>query len=845
MNEDDISIEREKKIGENEIEMVKIEKKPIYESNFFEDNVHEVLLTTQKLCFAVKKILAKTDHEERFVDKINTKWHIIKTETQILDVNKTISKCIKSNIAFKRVCLKCLLDYEKGELVEIESDEMLKMIGTFYEGGLEHLVKDHSDLQDSLRLVHVEGVVGNLSKTALTVPYSKIKRKRPTKKKLFKDKLIKLIFNSFPPLSWVPEYLKNWKYNLKGDIVSGIIVGIMAIPQGMAYALVAGLPPVYGLYTAIFPVIIYAFTGTCRQLGVGPAAVISLLTHDALVGHGVLGTDSIVPVACAISFFAGIVQLGLGVLRLGFLASFLSHNFLSAFTTAAASYIICTYSGFAIGIKIPDSTKFFTQFVNLLRVLPQTNTISIGLAFSCGIFLYIHHLARKKYKWLNYIPVALIVIIFSTLISYKQHLADKHGILIVGTIPSGLPKGKIPEVGMVKEIIVSSVVIGFISFIETVAIGERFAQKYGYKLNANQELVSIGLANVVGSFVGCYPSTGSFSKSAIQETTGGRSLLASLIGMSIVLITIFTLTDQLYYLPKPALAAIIIVAVITMLDFAEVPKLWRKSKIESIVWLFSYIMTLVLGLQYGVFLSVGFSLVVVLFQVAFPDTYILGRLPGLKTYRPVQRFPYALVHPLIAVIRIDSLISFLNVTFVKKFVRDIINKSKPQVKVIVMDWSTVTSIDTTGVEALKGLIEEAKKNEILFVHAHVKGIVSDDLKVCGFFDRVNKENFFWQLHDAVLYASKYVMDIQEKRQKGNSLIPFDENLEEKQKTGESSDSDEKKHHQFDDESIEKFSEIKLNLTGHDDEEKNHYYSPLLYANDEEEETHFYNKCSIF
>eukprot|EP00771_Trimastix_marina_P000767 gnl/Trimastix_PCT/1798.p1 GENE.gnl/Trimastix_PCT/1798~~gnl/Trimastix_PCT/1798.p1 ORF type:complete len:826 (+),score=189.20 gnl/Trimastix_PCT/1798:69-2480(+) len=574
----------------------------------------------------------------------------------------------------------------------------------------------------------------------------------------------------FPPLGWVPEYFRRGGLprRIVGDLLAGLTVGVLLVPQGMAYAMLAGLDPVYGLYSAFFPLLIYALFGTSRQLSVAPVAMVSMLMATALKDQGIAaGTSAYVQGAIVMAFANGIVQLILGIFQLGFVVNFMSHPVMSGFTSGAAIMIGLSQLKHILGVDIPRSEAFYEILVHAFQKATEWHgpTIGIGLAAIAIILVC-------KY-WHRLIPGPILVVILGIALSYGLDLQHTLGIKIIGEIPSGLPAPAAPPLTwtLFSKFLVNAIAMSLVGFMESIAVAKNMAAKFSYDVDASQELVAIGLTNVVSSFFHCFPVTGGFSRTAVNAAAGAASQFASLVSALIVLLSLYLLTNVFYYLPKCILGAIIISAILGLLEFSEMMRCWREKKRDFLAWVVAFVLTMVIGIELGILIAIAVSLVLVLLRSAYPHTVPLGRIPHTTIFRNLHRFPHAEVSPHVLVFRMDASLYFANTAFLRSKV-DQLRKERvlwlqaqqdqpwtgepstvPPLHAVVMDASGLNDVDSAGAHALLSLARDLAKEEVLFLMASVKGPVRDTLRVCRCLPQLGPENvLFATTHQAVLYA---------------------------------------------------------------------------------------------
>ena len=533
---------------------------------------------------------------------------------------------------------------------------------------------------------------------------------------------------------------------LTGDLSAGLTVGVMLIPQGMAYALIAGLPPIYGLYASLVPLVIYALFGTSRQLAVGPVAMVSLLVAAAVGPIAGGDTQLYIGLALLLSLMVGLLQFGLGLARFGFLVNFLSHPVLAGFTSAAALIIGLSQLKHLLGISIERSHYIheilWTAVQKAGAVDPMTLVLGGGsIALLVGLRW-----------WKKSFPGALAAVVVTTLATWGFGLHEM-GVAIVGSVPSGLPAPTVPpmDAGAVGDLVPSALAIGLVGFMESIAVAKVYAARHRYEVDANKELVGLGLANVAGAFFSAYPTTGGFSRTAVNDQSGARTNLAAIFSAGIIALTLLFLTPLFYFLPKAVLAAIVMVAVFGLIEWEEVVHLWHVDRTDLALMGVTFVATLGLGIEQGILTGVIVSLIAVIYQTSQPHTAIMGRLPDTSTYRNLRRNPEALTKSHVVVVRMDANLYFANASAFKDLVLEADVKS-PALQTIVVDMYPVNRIDSTGVEALEEVIETCRRHGVTVLLAGVKGPVRDVLDDAGVSEDLGDDSFFLEVHAAVQRA---------------------------------------------------------------------------------------------
>ncbi|MEM6265352.1 MAG: solute carrier family 26 protein [Bacteroidota bacterium] len=544
----------------------------------------------------------------------------------------------------------------------------------------------------------------------------------------------------FPFLEWIPNYDRA---NLGGDLSAGLTVGVMLIPQGMAYAMLAGLPPIYGLYAATIPLIIYALFGTSPQLAVGPVAMDSLLVAAGVGALAPLGSDKFIALAIGLALMVGIIQLSMGVLKLGFLVNFLSHPVIAGFTSAAALIIGFSQMKYLLGLEIPRG-KVHETLISILENIGNINpeTFMIGLV-AIGILLVIKKMKRR-------IPGPLIVVMFGILVVYllDLHEADVN---IVGEVPGGLPTPVIPDLSMgdIQDLIPTAFTIAFVAIMEAIAVGKAMQAKHKtYKIVPNQELIALGLSNIFGSFFKAFPTTGGFSRTAVNDMAGAKSGLASIISAATIILTLMFLTSLFFYLPKAVLAAIIIVPVFGLINIKEARHLWKTDRKDFALFMITAIGTLTLGIQQGILIGVVLSIIMVVYHVSYPHVAELGKVPGSTEYRNLSRFEDLEEFEDVLIMRFDAQLFFANLTYFQEKLEKML-EDKSNVRHLILDFKAINNIDSSALHMMHDLIEDYRKAGIELYMADVKGPIRDTLKRSGVLDMLGEDHMFMTIDLAV------------------------------------------------------------------------------------------------
>jgi len=550
-----------------------------------------------------------------------------------------------------------------------------------------------------------------------------------------------------PLLEWLPKYKKEY---LSNDLSAGLTVGIMLIPQGMAYAMIAGLPPVFGLYAALIPQVIYGILGTSRQLSVGPVAMDSLLVASGLGALSLSGIDEYISMAIFLALFMGAIQFILGVVRMGFLVNFLSKPVISGFTSAAALIIGLSQLKHLLGTQIERSNQIHILLLNALKTIDQTNLVALGLGIAAIVVIK----ALKRLH--NRIPGALIVTVSGIVITYVFRL-DQLGLSIVQEVPSGLPSFGVPTVAQdrIGELFPIAMTLALIAFMEAISVAKAIEEKH--KLNEvkpNQELIALGLSNVVGALFQSYPTTGGFSRTAVNDQAGANSTLASFISAAIVGLTLLFLTPLFYYLPNTVLAAIIMVAVFGLIDFHYPRTLWKNRKDEFALLIFTFIITLTVGIKEGILFGVLLSLLLLVYRSSSPHFAVLARVNNSPYYRNVRRFSSEVtIDPAILLFRFDGQLYFGNKDYFKSSLLEAMEERGASLKHLVLNVEPMNYIDSSAAFMLRQLFEDLKSKGISISIAGPIGPIRDILKRSGIVSLLGEEAFFENTHSAYQVAS--------------------------------------------------------------------------------------------
>lgn len=556
-----------------------------------------------------------------------------------------------------------------------------------------------------------------------------------------------------PILEWARGYNGGL---LASDALAGVIVTIMLIPQSLAYALLAGLPAEMGLYASILPLVAYALLGSSRTLSVGPVAVASLMTAAAVGKVAASGTIGYATAAIAMAMLSGAMLLLMGCLRFGFLANFLSHPVVSGFITASG--IIIGFSQLRHILGVDGHGETLPQLLQSLAAnLPNFNIVTLATGALAMLFLF---WARKGLSPLLLRlgltePAAgflaktgpVLVIIATTLASYTGDFASR-GVALVGAVPSGLPAFALPsfEAGLWSELAVSALLISIIGFVESVSVGKTLAAKRRQRVDPNQELLALGAANVASAVSGGFPVTGGFSRSVVNFDAGAQTQAASVIAAAGIALAALLLTPVLFFLPKATLAATIIVAVTSLIDFGVIKRAWHYSRSDFIAIVTTIGLTLLLGVELGVLAGIVASIGLHLYKTTRPHIAVVGAVAGTEHFRNVERHN-VITHRNIISLRVDESLYFANAGYLEDYIYGLVADIEG-LEHVILQCTAVNEIDLSALEALEAINHRLREQGLSLNLSEVKGPVMDALKKSHFLEELNGRVFLTH-HQAV------------------------------------------------------------------------------------------------
>ncbi|XP_076630326.1 prestin isoform X1 [Colletes latitarsis] len=612
--------------------------------------------------------------------------------------------------------------------------------------------------------------------------------------------------SAIPSINWLKDY--NWKESIMSDIISGLTVAVMHIPQGMAYALLGNVPPVVGIYMAFFPVLIYFFFGTSKHVSMGTFAVVCLMTGKTVMTYSIphheftnLNTTDIVfnhtgehlysytpmQVATAVTLMVGIYQIIMYVFQLGIISTLLSEPLVNSFTTGAAVYVLISQIKDLLGLKLPKQKGYFKLIFTLIDVVNEIQNTNLAAVLVSSITI-ISLVCNNEFlkPWASKrcsipIPIELIAVVSGTLLSKYFCLSDRYNIQDVGDIPTGLPTPVMPTFDLLHLVAIDSIAITMVSYTITISMALIFAQKLNYKINSNQELLAMGMSNIFGSFFSCMPVSASLSRSLIQQTVGGRTQIASIVSCLILLTILLWIGPFFEPLPRCVLASIIVVALKGMFQQAkQLIKFWKLNKYDALIWIVTFLIVVIVNIDIGLLLGIMISLAIILLQSIRPYTCLLGHIPNTDLYLDLSRYKAAVETPGLKIFHYCGTLNFANTNHFKAELHKLVgvnpkkiierklklrengiymdtgdSENKQELQCVIMDMSALSYIDSSGVIALHSTITEFNQIDVPFYLVNCTSPIFEMIKKCDLYLH-GKLTFkiFATIQDAKMYLEK-------------------------------------------------------------------------------------------
>ncbi|MEM9663475.1 MAG: sulfate permease [Bacteroidota bacterium] len=538
--------------------------------------------------------------------------------------------------------------------------------------------------------------------------------------------------------TWLPSVRVD---TLRRDVVAGLTVGVLLIPQSMAYALLAGLPPLYGLYASLVPLLVYPFFGTSRHLSVGITAIDSLVVAAGVSALAAVSNDGYVGAVLVLTAQVGLFQVALGLLRLGAVVNLLSRPVIAGFTAAAALTIAASQLPALLGLEADGPSPIW----EVARRALDGGVHGLSLALSVGGVLLLLGLKR----WAPRIPSPLLLTVGAGALVAGLSW-DTQGLAVVGAIDAGWPPLGVPVVSweLVQSLLPTAATLALLQFMSVTTLGKVFGARHGYSIHPNREIFAIGLTNLAGSLCSSAPVSGSFSRTALSDEAGGQTPLVNVVAAGLVGLTLLVLTPYVRFIPLPVLASLIVVSVFGLIDVHELRTLFRINRIEGALALGTLVATLVVGIQGGLLLGIGASVVLLLYQSGYPNAVELGHLPGTRSFRDLTRYAEAHRVPGILILRIDASFAFTNAEFLKDYLLQR-SADKEHVQAVVLDASSINTLDSTAAAALLFVAEVLRERGVDLYFGGVKTLVLDTMYKSGLIEAVGPSHFLLSPHRAV------------------------------------------------------------------------------------------------
>jgi SulP family sulfate permease len=551
------------------------------------------------------------------------------------------------------------------------------------------------------------------------------------------------IKNQLNILDWLPNYTKQ---DFAGDLKSGATVGVIEIPQAMAYAVIAGLSPIYGLYGSLIPLLIYPLFGTSRHLALGIVATDMIIIASGASMVAAPGTDKYVTAVLLLTMLVGLVHIAMSLFRMGFLVNLLSKPVIYGFMVAAPIIIGFSQMGNLMGIDLERTQYVGVLAMQIIDQIEMINPVALSIGVSGLILLFVLQKINPLF------PRALLLIAGGGVAVWFFNL-ESYNVDVIGAVPAGLPSFELHEFTRedIRLLLPTVTTLVLIQLMAIMSLGKTFGNKYKYPIDPNKEFFALGMANFVGSFFQSPPISGSFSRTAVSDQAGTRTPLSNVVTAIIIGMTLLFLTPLFYFVPMPALAAVIIAATISLLDLSELRYLFKTKRSEAYIAIFTFLCTLIIGIQEGILLGIGASLFSVLYRTSRPNVAVLGHIEGSRTFRDVERNKKAQPIDELLILRFDSSLEFSNADYIKDFIIDRSSQQNKQIRAVVIDAKSINDIDTTAIEILMSVRETLEEWDIELHFAGLKSPVQNLLTRSGLARKLGGTHFHESTHDAITY----------------------------------------------------------------------------------------------
>jgi high affinity sulfate transporter 1 len=545
----------------------------------------------------------------------------------------------------------------------------------------------------------------------------------------------------FPIVEWLPKYQGSW---LRFDVIAALTVWALVVPEAMAYAGIAGMPPEYGLYAAPLALIGYAIFGTSKHLNVGPSSTVAALSFGVVIGLASSGSDEFISLTIMLAILTGILLIIGGLLRMGVLADFFSKPVLDGFIVGLAITIVVGQLDKLLGYEV-ETADFVPEILALLSEFGMTHwpTLVVGLVSLALLFLMERYVPK--------VPAAITVLFLAIIVSALVGFEDM-GIHIVGEIPAGLPPIGLPggiELEQVLALLPGAAAIALVAFAESVATARSYASKFNYKVNADQELIALGASNTGAGISSGFVVDGSLSKTSAAVEAGAKSQMVSIIAAVIILITIVALTPLFYALPEATLGAIVIHAVWHLINFKKLARYRKVTSLDFWTAVIAMLGVLVLGILEGLMLAVFIGLLALIIGTKMRSTSILGRVPGEKIFRGLENYPEGQTYPGLLILRFDGSLFFANAPDFADEVRAGIEITEPKPNVVLIDGESINGIDATAINTIVELNDELERKDISLRFARVRANVMEIIQRAGLDEIIGREDIYTSVHEGV------------------------------------------------------------------------------------------------
>jgi SulP family sulfate permease len=558
----------------------------------------------------------------------------------------------------------------------------------------------------------------------------------------------------------IPDWLQHYKkQSLSGDLTAGIIVAVVLVPQAMAYGLLAGLPPEVALYSSVLPLVLYAAFGSSKTLAVGPVGLMSLMTGATLIELEITNINDMVSAAHTLALLIGVILLLMRVAKFGSIINFLSHPVISGFVSASAIIIALSQLKHILGLDIPRGLPAYESAYLIVSQISKSNIATTSLGIGSLLLLWwfkIPLIGQLKKKGASETitqfasksgPLAAVTI--CTVAVYYFNLQVEHQVKVIGHIPPGLPDIILPNLdpALIQQLLPNAILIALVGYLESVSIGKSMASQKRQKIDSNKELVGLGSANIASSICGGYPVAGGFGRSMVNFSAGANSPLASVVTASLVALTLLMLTPLFFFLPKAALGAIIVLAVLPLIDTQTLKNAWHYDRTDAFSMLITFLTVLIIDVESGIIAGIIMSIGLYLHRSSQPHIAIVGQIGGTEHYRNIERHSVKTDEHILAM-RVDENLYFANTNYLEDAIMKLVADNKT-IEHIVLICSSISFIDSSALESLGDIDYRLERIDVKLHLAEIKGPVMDKLRHTDFIKKIGEENIFLSTHQAM------------------------------------------------------------------------------------------------